>query len=82
MSSNHTTIGFKAQTGVTVQDTVNKHGQYINVDDVIKQKGYMEALKVLEEYFSCKFPFIKGEERDQKYMGKLLKIKQRYFDPI
>jgi hypothetical protein len=53
------------------------------VEDIIRNKGLAEAIFAIDEYMNDqKYPFVQGEERDKKYIAKLRRIKERYFDPI
>lgn len=57
--------------------------QAIHPDRMAQLRGWEQARKILEEYFSPHlFPFVTGEARNEKYIKKLEKVKIRYFDPI
>ncbi len=55
----------------------------IDVDAVIEQRGMLEAIRVVSEYLDkCKYPLMRGKERDEMVLKKLIKIRERYFEPI
>ena len=78
-------IGFKYGEMITANHPSviqEQFAQLTNVEMQIKQKGLEKALDVVMEYLTNKYPHLKGEARDKKYMSKLKQIKCRYFDEI
>lgn len=51
--------------------------------EILVQEGLQQALKLVKEYVSGSYlPLVKGQARDQMYMEKMRKVKERYFDSI
>lgn len=78
-------IGFKMSHEVDVQDKQDSRlltAADINVDDLIQRKGLIKAVEVIREYLSDQYPFMEAQSRDKKYITKLRKIRERYFEPI
>ncbi|WP_312148805.1 hypothetical protein [Empedobacter sp.] len=63
------------------QEVVEKEDY--EVEDLIKMKGVQMAHQVLLEYFSeSAYPLMINENRDEFFMKKLRKIRERYFESI
>lgn len=85
-----TKIGFRQsntdlsnETEVKLNNSSNLEIDERLADRIVKMKGWQKASKILEEYFrNDMYPFLKDEKRDDFFIKKLSKIRERYFEPI
>lgn len=76
------TIGFKREAEL---QKVNQSPevQNLGLNEHLKIRGYDTAIQILYEYLdSAHRPFLKDTARDEFFMQRLRKVKQRFFDPI
>lgn len=72
---------------VAVEQTHEAH--YTNVDNILHERGLLQAIEVLQDYFYNTTHRFAGEnyqeceaKRSEACFEKLRKIKMRYFEPI
>lgn len=74
-------IGFK-RTNQSKEPQVIIDKADVDVDKIIKLRGYQHAIKILEEYLSSSMPMLTPKEREIHFMNKFRNIKERYFERI
>lgn len=64
-------------------DTISPEQRKAITDKLLQQEGMVKAITLLNEYFSSSYlPLLQGSKRDDMYIEKLRKVKERYFEPI
>ena len=59
------------------------HDNDLSFEQMMKQKGFEQAFKILSVYFDhYAYPLMSAESRDEKFFDQLRQIKIRFFAPV
>lgn len=83
-----TQIGYKVtdnKVAITKEQEFEEkfNSNQASADDLIMMRGYEKAAELLQQYLDRHaYPFLRGEQRDEFFMDKFKKTRERFFEPI